>query len=455
MNLSLPKLPALLFAGILLMLAAVSCKKDPYEIGFNLLPPGDTLHVTTTDTITVEAFSVRQDSVRTDKTSFLTLGSVMDPYFGKTTVGFYSQVRLSSEGVDFGENPVLDSLVLMLFYKGVYGDTLTQQNVRVWEISGDISYDSLYYSNQRLQTWPTLLADQDFVPNVTDSVQVYKEKVPPHLRINLSKLTKYLGNKILEAPEDALASITLFNKFLKGLYVTASPVNNRGALLNFDIANGMSKMVVYFHNGNDPKDDSLSYDLWLNQGCARFLAVDHNGYADASQDLKRQVINRDSAQGKHQLFLQGLGGVKIKLKFPYFEKFAGNNQVAINDAVLQFRNVETDTTYPPPASLTIMRQDSIGRVGYLIDENEGTSYFGGVYNTGSRTYSFRLTQHLQNILQKAYPNKYDLYLMLNSPLASNTAPNRVMLYGTDPKIPGANDENRLRLRVTYTLLNAR
>ena len=109
------KLPAALVIGMLLIIVLFSCKKDPYQIGYDLLPPSDTLNVKTTDTCTVEAFSMRVDSSRTDKTSSLVIGSMNDPWFGKTNTGFYSQVRLIAEGVDFGKNPVLDSLVLTLF----------------------------------------------------------------------------------------------------------------------------------------------------------------------------------------------------------------------------------------------------------------------------------------------------------------------------------------------------
>jgi len=452
LNSSLFKLPASLLIGFLLILAMFSCKKDPYEIGFDLLPPSDTLHVITTDTCTVEAFSVMQDSVRTDKTSSLILGSMIDPIFGKTTAGFYSQVKLSSEAVDFGENPVLDSLVLMLFYNGYYGDTLTRQNVKVYEISEDLAYDSLYFSNQRLATYPTLLADQDFVPNITDSVTVYNEKVAAHLRINLSKQTNYLGNKILEAPTDALASNSKFIKFIKGLYVTASPVTSNGALLNFSIASGLSKMVVYFHNGNDPQDDSLHFDMMLDQNCARFIQVDHNGYLDASQDLKRQILNHDSAQGVNKLFLQGMGGVKIKLKFPFIKDLGKGKIIAINDAILQLKNMETDTVYSPPPTLTMIRQDSAGRIGYLIDDNEGSAYFGGTYDGTNRSYFFRLTQHMQNVLQDAYTNHFDLYIMVNTPVTSYVTPNRIMLNGTKPLVPGDNS-NRFQLKMTYTVLN--
>lgn len=447
------KLPASLLISSLFLLTIFACEKESSEIGYSLLPPSDTLNVVSTDTVTVEAFSVELDSVRTDKSASLVMGSMMDPVFGKTTMGFYTQVRLSSEGVDFGNNPVLDSLVLMLFYDGYYGDTTTKQNVKVYEISEDLIYDSVHFSNQRIGTYPTVLADQDFIPNITDSVKVLKDKLGPHLRINLSKQSNYLGNKILEAPKATLALNSTFIKFVKGLYVVASPVNHKGALLNFNIAKGNTKLVVYFHDGDDPAKDSVHYDLSISQACARFVTIDHNEYLDASQDLKRQILNHDSAQGAKQVYIQGSGGVRIKFKFPYFKDFAKGKIVAINDAILQVTNMQNDTILSPPPTLTIIRQDSANRFSGLVDENEGSGYFGGGYNKTARTYSFRITQHLQNILQNSYKTSFDLYMVVNTPSKSSVSPNRVMFYGTNPTVLGGNNSNRFKLKITYTVLN--
>ena len=45
-----------------------------------------------------------------------------------------------------------------------------------------------------------------------------------------------------------------------------------------------------------------------------------------------------------------------------------------------------------------------------------------------------------------------LYIVVNNPIKSLLTPNRVVLKGTSPLIPGDNS-NRLRLKMTYTVLN--
>ncbi len=442
----------LTFLLLCLLTFTVSCNKDPYEIGYDLLPPSDTLHVKTTDTITVEAFSMRQDSVRSDHCSTLILGSLQDPVFGSLTSSFYTHVRLSDVKPDFGKNPVLDSAVLMLYYQGSYGDTLSRLTARVYEIAEYFAYDSLRYTNQRLDHYPAPLAVKSFVPALSDSVKTGNTMLAPHLRIRLSDISHYFGNKILTAPASSLESNENFVKFIKGLYVTVDPVQGqKGALLNFSVSGKISRIILYFRDGDDPQKDSLQFSLLLNDQCARFIQTHHHDYLDASYDLKRQIINHDTAYGSEKLFLQGMGGVKIKLKFPHFKKFAQGRLLAINDAILEMNNADAEDGYTPPASLMLIRQDSAGRIGYLADEAEGYSYFGGSYNSEKRRYQFRLTHHLQYLLMNKYTSNFDLYLMVNSPLKNSVSPNRVILHGTNPMLPGAL-ASRFRLKVTYTVL---
>ena len=58
-------------------------------------PAGDKLNVVYIDTCTLVAYTVKDDSIRTDNTVYNLLGSNNDPVFGKNTASFYSQVLLS------------------------------------------------------------------------------------------------------------------------------------------------------------------------------------------------------------------------------------------------------------------------------------------------------------------------------------------------------------------------
>jgi hypothetical protein len=437
-----------LLYGLFLVIAILSCQKEPYTVGIDILPPADTLGVYQTDTVTVVAYTVLQDSVRTDKSTYGLLGATADPVFGKTTANVYTQVRLSTEGVVFGVNPVLDSLVLVFYYDGYYGDTNTLQHVKVWELSQDLYYDSSYYSNQTAESYNILLADQFYKPRPKDSVKVLGTNVAPHLRINLSNKSNYLGNKILSAPQYILNSNTEFIKFVKGLRVQAFPVDDGGSFIKFKTSTLFSKLAVYYHN---QESDSLRFDMVIDASAARFTEFNHYGYAGASPEFRQQVLNGDTTLGRDLLYVQAMGGCRIKLQMPYLRSLVKDGKIAISNAQLVFENPSRDTTVGVPASLSLYRLDSLGRIGFVIDQSEGTGYFGGTYVTKPRTYSFRLTRHIQDILTGDTTQNSYLYISPVDPTKNILYYNQVTLNGTSPFNPLLHG-GRLKLNLIYTKL---
>jgi hypothetical protein len=112
--------------------------------------------------------------------------------------------------------------------------------------------------------------------------------------------------------------------------------------------------------------------------------------------------------------------------------------------------METDTTYPPPVKLQLYNVDSLGRLGIIMDSDEGENYFDGNYDKSSRTYKFRITRQIQNILAGKIKN-FDMYIMVNNPVSNELIPGRVILNGTQP-LPPASYSDRIQLQITYTKL---
>jgi hypothetical protein len=70
------------------------CIEDPTKIGNGLLPGSDFVKIKSTDTLSVQSYTMYDDSVRTDSPSVSYLGQLSDPYFGTTTAEFVTQIRL-------------------------------------------------------------------------------------------------------------------------------------------------------------------------------------------------------------------------------------------------------------------------------------------------------------------------------------------------------------------------
>src|SRR5690606_1675391 len=110
---------------IVFMTAMYGCKESTV-INSNLLSSADNINtVTFPDTLSVITRTVYDDSVVTSynvSPVYAGLGTVNDPYFGRTSAGMALQVVPPSTSYSFGSVP--DSAVLILPYSSFsWGDT--------------------------------------------------------------------------------------------------------------------------------------------------------------------------------------------------------------------------------------------------------------------------------------------------------------------------------------------
>lgn len=433
-------------AGLFLITALLftTCKKENNGLGLEIQPPGDKLNVFSTDTTSVFAYSQIVDSVRTDEISVSLLGSILDPIFGKSTASFFTQLRLSQSAVSFGTNPVLDSLILSLKYKGYYGDTNAVMTVRVFELAEQIQLDSQYYSQQSVAIKETLLGQKTFTPDFTNDVILGEDTLAPHLRVNLGTLTSELADKLFNAPADSMADNNSFLNYFYGLYVTAEPANSDGIIIYLDLLSSLSEMTLYYHNNTE---DSLSFEYLINSNCARFGNYSHD-YSLGSPAFKTQAIDKDTTLGKSICYVQALGGVKTFVRFPSIKNYYSNGKIAVNEARLFLSCYESDPGLEIASTLVLVKRKAEG--GYTItnDQLDGADYFGGYYDKDNHGYWFRITSTIQELMRSSDPD-YGLEIYVSGGAVNAQ---RVLLNGTSPQLPSA-PEDRMKLIITYTTLN--
>ncbi len=416
----------------------ISSCKEPDTIGLEVQPPDDQLNLEHTDTLSLVTYTVLDDSIRSDETVLALAGQYSDPVFGIHSSSFYTQLRLSSNNADFGANPVADSIVLTLVYKAVYGDTNTQQTIKVYELNQNIYRDSSYYSNNSFLTG-SLLGTKTFVPKPLDSVKVDSVKKAPHLRV---KLSPQLAQRFIDVSgSSSLSDNATFLQFFKGLYITMTPSGNPGAILSFDLLNSLSQVTMYYKNN---ASDSLKYNFVINENCARINHFNHHRYFNASSYLKSQ-IKGDTIKGDSVLFIQSMAGLKVKIKYPYLKNLIANGKIAINKAelIIKLDNDDlSETDYAPPPQLVLLEEQS-GKIRFIIDQYEGISYYGGLYTASKKEYRFNIARHLQQILDGEKEN-LGLSLVVWTADRPSKA-NRVVLNGSKCKDP-------IRLSISYTKL---
>ncbi len=434
-----------LILTILFFVFFSACKKDFERIGLGLQPEQDNLKVEFSDTTTIVAYSVLVDSVNTTGLTSNLLGSIMDPVFGLSTASIYAQFRLSTADPDFGDNPVLDSLVLFLSTESAYGDTSTQQTIRIFELDEAMKFDTAYYSNQEIANTGIELANYTYCPKPNTKVVAGEDTLSPHIRINISDFSTELGEKILNADSTYLASNTDFVDFFKGLYITVDDVASNGAIVFFKLTSSLSKMTLYYQND---EEDSLSYDIVISSYSARFNHYDHNNYLDASPAFQYQVLYGGTSLGESILYLQPMAGVKTKITFPYLQNWLDSGNILINQARLWITPAETESDNDLPSTLALIKINEEGKGEFVIDQYEGESYFGGYYDSTYSGYNFRISRYIQDLLtDNIEKNEFNLLIS-----GSATKVNRLLINGTNPSDPVPYSD-RLKLELIYTRID--
>ena len=79
------------------ILFSVSCEKGILKEGADLLPSGDLVSIMGSDTLHAFSYLRYDDSVRTDNPTISYLGQNFSPYFGTSSAGFVTQIRLSQK----------------------------------------------------------------------------------------------------------------------------------------------------------------------------------------------------------------------------------------------------------------------------------------------------------------------------------------------------------------------
>ena len=345
---------------IIIIAGFLACNKDNI-IGLEIQPDDEKINVYFDSSTVFSAYTFSEDSLTTSNQAYCLLGSYVDPVFGKSKAEFVSQVRLSSSHVRFGKNPKPDSLVLYLDYgilvgeilQYYYGDTLSPQNISVYELEKSIYYDSIYFSNHKIDAY---YSPENEIGNLT----YFQKSSMDSIAIPLSN---ELAERFLQADTLILDSNEGFLNFFKGLYLSTDYAENDGAIVYYDILSSKTKMTLYYSND---ENDSLQYDFSINDKCSRFNLFDHN-YSGAEIE---EFIN-DSLVERDRLFIQSMSGTKAYLKIEFDEEFINKAMegVSINKAefVVHLAEDPTSVYFGKPSHLFLSAVNAIGQPVFLDD----------------------------------------------------------------------------------------
>ena len=360
-----------------------ACEEDNNLRGTEIV--GDKSLISEPDaTASVVAFSKQLKGIRTntqqsDKSGMM--GVYKDPVFGKTTMNFLTQLRLSRTNPSFGDGARIDSVKLHLPYYSrtkIEADTtyildsiyahkpmkieVFESNYFLREMDPNSNFEGsqVYFSDQTSvfeNHLGTKIGEiENFYPNSLPVVHVSgegddkkKEGWEPGVYMNLS--TSFFEEKILNkegAPE--LVSNESFADYFRGIYFKVSGINEQGSMFLFKMD---QSIIRIYHSIEAAESDENKitgfFDLNL-QGGTKVEAIEKENSSYVQQQLSAQ----DTIRGSSRLLLQG--GESIVSVINLFGKDSDNSGVP--DELEQLR---LDRPIVNEANLVLyVDQDAIG-----------------------------------------------------------------------------------------------
>jgi len=421
-----------------------SCKKES-DVGLGVQPEDDLIGLYTTDSTTIVAYTVREDSLRSDETPTVVIGRYTDTKFGESNCGVFSQFLIPNNltNINFQTTnstvvPVLDSAVLLLAYKfDYYGDTLTPQTFNVYQMTESIFKDSVYYSNHPKSFFPAPIGTLTFNPHPRTKVAVGTDTLPAHIRIPIdSNWAKQVFNQSGGAN---LANNTNWLTYMNGLYINST---SGGGLVYLSLQDSMTGLRFYYHNDTVPK----TFTFVVNSSAAYFSYFQHD-YSTADLDIQSQLANPGVA-ALNYCYVQSNSGLKTKIEFPFLENYKNlGYPIAINKAELVITGdaISASDDFPLNTRMFLTSIDSVQKEHLLIDMFESSSYYGGSLNTSTNEYHINMARYIQSILNGEEENNG---IYLKEIFGTENGRRSVIGTGSSQSVPP-----QMYLRLVYTRIN--
>jgi len=357
--------PKYLIIILVFITGLVACEKDFKDIGIALV---DNSKFDTKSLVSdIIAYNIKVDSVRVDSLPQYVIGINLNNTFGKTTASLATQVSLPAAGVDFGENPILDSVILDIPYYNTKTDVINIKDpnstndtdsltVPVYELDSIIGNQNTpftinvyelgtflntldpenptklkhYYSNKSFSTVNAPLYSGLFTPNANDTATIitYRNELNkvveidtikrsgaiPSIKLTLNK-SFFKDNFIDLGNTSDFSSTDDFTHFFRGLYITAS--GSDGSLITFPINN--ASVNLYYSNDVTSTDaNEVTTTTRTKQKMFFPLIGIHankfkHDYSMATSAIQTRLLNPDKVNGEQKLYVQGASGSRVIL----------------------------------------------------------------------------------------------------------------------------------------------
>ena len=338
-----------------------SCDKDFTSIDSDVISAENAINFNTSSIdYPIVASNLRLNPVKSNNLPSFMLGYNNNPFYGESKASFLGQIVPAEFSPSFGENVVLDSVVLTIPYysrgvdtdddgnisyeiDSVYGNTATKLYVyksnfylRDFNPSGDFSDSQNYYSNGALSNSETInqseieaellyesgiLGDgsDDFIPSseridltLLDSLgeSYVASSIAPAVRLKLNNPNDNFWESLFFENEGnpELINPNTFKEFFRGLYIKADGVNSEGSMMLLNFASSNTKLTIHYTSETSTDSDTDS------GGTSTETITSQNEYVLNFTDnlvniyennFQVDVSNSNTVEGDERIYLKG------------------------------------------------------------------------------------------------------------------------------------------------------
>ena len=286
---------------LLIALIITSCEKDFASFDSGVINSDNAINFSTNSVeYSLTSRSEMVNPVQTNNLPSFLLGSYNHPQFGRSNSSFVGQMVPSEYNHDFGDNVVLDSVVLTIPYysrgidtseegdityeiDSVYGDSPIKISVyrnnfffRTFDPFSDFDTSQSYFSNGSLSVEEVIDSGQlegellfeidDFVPSAdqinltqidTTGNPYVAQRIAPALRFKLNNPNEnfWESNFFENEGNQVLTNEPNFKEFFRGLYIKIESSSD-GSMMLLNFASSNTKLTIHYTSDNTNIGDS-------------------------------------------------------------------------------------------------------------------------------------------------------------------------------------------------------
>jgi len=432
------------YLGILILLAFFSCNQDnqSFDIGGKYVNVQTDLRYI--DTLTVNSFTVKLDSLRTsgleDGQGAVVVGRYHDPEIGDISASSYFKLQLPDTRT-VPSTSVFDSLLLIMVDNNYrIGDTLQPFTIHVHRVEQTIRVriDNYLYNTSYFNYSTDPIGSRTFKP---------RPNTPSRDTISV-RLSDDLGQELLQLfldKDDRILQLDNWLNYFKGLSIQ-SDISDE-AMVGFKTTPAAPVMRLYYHY-----IDFTSVSQYRDFGIFAYAINQFNHFEITNPLIDLPKTQKEKLSVKYtdkQSYIQAGTGIVTRLEIPYLKSLLAlhqNMQILKAELILEpVRN--TYNTILLPERISLFQSDKYNRFGSpVLNMNTGNALVGNLvidneYQEGT-SYTFDITNFIQSKIVEETDDIPSLLVTITPNDVYKTA---------DRLILGSqiNSESKVKLKIYY------